>query len=141
MSHFSKVSSKVSWSIIAVTLVFGGVQFGMASDNGLMRDNSEPEYVGANTSFTVNRAAKTDREAAVPAQAQTVTLAFQLRDLGSTSVAMRLPASGFSSANSGQNSAAKPTVVGKRKMAVACEPVVSVLTDVAKQLEPGRCVT
>jgi hypothetical protein len=31
---------------------------------------------------------------------------------------------------------AKP---GDRK--VACEPVVSVLTEVAKQLQPGRCVT
>jgi hypothetical protein len=28
-----------------------------------------------------------------------------------------------------------------RKMAVACEPMVSVLTEVAKQLQPGRCVT
>ncbi len=28
-----------------------------------------------------------------------------------------------------------------RKMAVACEPTVSVLTEVAKLLQPGRCVT
>jgi hypothetical protein len=28
-----------------------------------------------------------------------------------------------------------------RKLTVACEPVVSVLTEVAKQLQPGRCVT
>jgi hypothetical protein len=28
-----------------------------------------------------------------------------------------------------------------RKMAIACEAVVSTLTDVAKLLEPGRCVT
>jgi hypothetical protein len=27
------------------------------------------------------------------------------------------------------------------KPAVACEPVVSVLTEVAKRLQPGRCVT
>jgi hypothetical protein len=33
------------------------------------------------------------------------------------------------------------TKSGKRKLTVACEPVVSVLTEVAKQLEPGRCVT
>jgi hypothetical protein len=26
-------------------------------------------------------------------------------------------------------------------MAVACEPVVSVLTEIARQLQPGRCVT
>jgi hypothetical protein len=30
---------------------------------------------------------------------------------------------------------------GDRKNAVACEPVVSVLTEVAKLLQPGRCVT
>ena len=28
-----------------------------------------------------------------------------------------------------------------RRQMVACEPVVSVLTEVAKQLQPGRCVT
>jgi hypothetical protein len=27
------------------------------------------------------------------------------------------------------------------RTAVACEPVVSVLTEVAKLLQPGRCVT
>jgi hypothetical protein len=30
---------------------------------------------------------------------------------------------------------------GGQKTAVACEPVVSVLTEVAKLLQPGRCVT
>ena len=29
----------------------------------------------------------------------------------------------------------------RRKATVACEPMVSVLTEVAKQLQPGRCVT
>jgi hypothetical protein len=28
-----------------------------------------------------------------------------------------------------------------QKAKVACEPVVSVLTDIAKRLPPGRCVT
>jgi hypothetical protein len=32
----------------------------------------------------------------------------------------------------------KPTAT---KRAIACEPPVSVLTEVAKLLEPGRCVT
>jgi hypothetical protein len=30
---------------------------------------------------------------------------------------------------------------GNGKMTVACEPAVSVLTEIAKQLAPGRCVT
>jgi hypothetical protein len=31
--------------------------------------------------------------------------------------------------------------VGEKKMATACEPPVSVLAEVAKLLQPGRCVT
>ena len=30
---------------------------------------------------------------------------------------------------------------GDRKPPVGCEPMFSVLTEVAKQLQPGRCVT
>ena len=30
---------------------------------------------------------------------------------------------------------------GDRKLTVACEPMVSTLTEVAKLLQPGRCVT
>jgi hypothetical protein len=33
------------------------------------------------------------------------------------------------------------TKPGDRKLRVACEPVVSTLTEVAKLLQPGRCVT
>ena len=29
----------------------------------------------------------------------------------------------------------------ERKAKVACEPMVSVLTEIAKRLQPGRCVT
>jgi hypothetical protein len=33
------------------------------------------------------------------------------------------------------------TKSGDRKATVACEPPVSVLTEVAKRLQPGRCIT
>ena len=33
------------------------------------------------------------------------------------------------------------TKPASKKIAVACEPPVSVLTEVAKLLQPGRCVT
>jgi hypothetical protein len=36
---------------------------------------------------------------------------------------------------------AAPSFAKPGKTAVACEPVVSVLTEVAKLLQPGRCVT
>jgi hypothetical protein len=29
----------------------------------------------------------------------------------------------------------------ERKTTLACEPMVSVLTEIAKRLQPGRCVT
>jgi hypothetical protein len=42
-----------------------------------------------------------------------------------------------------RNGASRPSMTksSDRKMTVACEPVVSVLTEVAKLLQPGRCVT
>jgi hypothetical protein len=39
------------------------------------------------------------------------------------------------------NSRAAPMNAKPQRAAVACEPPVSVLTDVAKLLQPGRCVT
>jgi hypothetical protein len=39
------------------------------------------------------------------------------------------------------SSAPALTRSGDRKMMVACEPVVSVLTEVVRLLQPGRCVT
>jgi hypothetical protein len=40
-----------------------------------------------------------------------------------------------------RNRPAAPAKPGASKMTVACEPPVSVLTEVAKLLQPGRCVT
>ena len=34
-----------------------------------------------------------------------------------------------------------PSRLPAGKSMVACEPMVSVLTEIAKQLQPGRCVT
>jgi hypothetical protein len=53
------------------------------------------------------------------------------------SVLVRIPAERIGEAVRGRETV-KPAV--QRRM-VACEPVVSVLTDVAKRLEPGRCIT
>jgi hypothetical protein len=66
------------------------------------------------------------------------TISMKLNDLSETSVLVRVPV-----AQAVRPSSFVPswTKSGNDKRAVACEPVVSVLTDVAKQLEPGRCVT
>jgi hypothetical protein len=68
----------------------------------------------------------------------TRTISIRLDGLSDTSVLVRVPV-----AMAARNSSSAPALTksGDRKLTVACEPVVSVLTEVARQLQPGRCVT
>jgi hypothetical protein len=121
-----------------VSLTFGAVQF--ASDRDLGRVSQAAvlqapvwEVSLLSAGAGINRAAKADRVAGVSASAARMqTISLQIEGLLDTSVLVRVPVDHAAR----DTSFAKP---GGRK--VACEPVVSVLTDVAKQLEPGRCVT
>jgi hypothetical protein len=85
----------------------------------------------------VNRTGKADRAAAVArSETPTQTILLRLDGLSDTSVLLRVP---VAQAMSPASSAPSWTQSGKR--AVACEPVVSVLTEIAGKLQPGRCVT
>jgi hypothetical protein len=91
--------------------------------------------------MAINRAAKADRatHAAGPAtQTQMRTISLQLSGFSDTSFLIRIPV-----AQAVRKGSSIPSMhrSGDGKMAVACEPVVSVLTELAKRLEPGRCVT
>jgi len=68
----------------------------------------------------------------------TRTISVQPDGLADTSVLIRVPV-----AQAGRSGASAPSWLksGNGKRTVACEPVVSVLTEVAKLLQPGRCVT
>jgi hypothetical protein len=96
----------------------------------------------AGASSAVNRAAKTDRASVQAAGLNSRTVSIRLEGLPNTSVLVRIPHSYRIEARDGGT---KPEIRGletaKVKHTVACEPVVSVLTAVAKQLQPGRCVT
>jgi hypothetical protein len=84
---------------------------------------------------SVNRASKADRTSAPagsPASTETVSLKFD--GFSDTTFLFRAP---VAAANL-PSAPAKPLL---RKTMVACEPMVSLLTDVAKQLQPGRCFT
>jgi hypothetical protein len=118
----------------AVTLTFGAAQFALGHDLSV----GQQEPAGA-ADTTVNRAAKADRAArvAVPAS-QSRTISLRLDALSATSVLVRIP---FAQEARNGASARWITRSPDRKMAVACEPMVSILTEVAKQLQPGRCVT
>ena len=135
------------YGAIALSLTLGAAQLASgrdlseASQDGLPQDRlqkafQEPLTTGATA---VNRAAKADRVAGVArSPARTRTIALRLEGFADTSFLVRV-----SLANGADDALSVPSVIkpGNRKMMLACEPVVSVLTEVAKRLQPGRCVT
>ena len=114
---------------VAISLSLGAVAWG--------RDLVSQDQAGA-PEAAINRIAKADRAATMPASTQTRTIALRLDALADTSVLVRIPL-----AKAARNAPSGPMInkAGDRKLAVACEPPVSVLSEVAKLLQPGRCVT
>jgi hypothetical protein len=117
----------------AVSLTFGAVQFASGRDLGSLSQAPVSEVTLVSAGLGIDRTAKGDRAASVSALAgRTQTISLRLEGLSDTSVLVSVPVAHAAR----DTSFAKP---GDRK--VACEPVVSVLTEVAKQLQPGRCIT
>jgi len=117
----------------AVSLTFGAVQFASGRDLGSLSQAPVSLVTLVSAGLGIDRTAKGDRAASVSASAgRTQTISLRLEGLSDTSVLVSVPVAHVARGTS----FAKP---GDRK--VACEPVVSVLTEVAKQLQPGRCVT
>jgi hypothetical protein len=121
---------------LAIAATFGAVQF--ASGHDLI--GSKPDASTA-PGTAINRAAKADRATVPPSPGRTETISFRPDSLADTSVLVRIPAA-KEARNETRDRPAPPSVKsGVRKTTLACEPVVSVLTEVAKLLQPGRCVT
>jgi hypothetical protein len=121
---------------IAVSLSFGAAQFAAGSD---LRGQQDAAPVAE---ATVNRQTKADRADAPAASLKTQTISVRVDGLSDTSVLVRVPV--VQTRKEARNTPPAPApTVSKQPVArtVACEPVVSVLTEVAKQLQPGRCVT
>jgi hypothetical protein len=132
----SRLTTGISGAI-ALVLISGAAQFALGRDLGMSPADQLSSGSPAADASAVNRGAKADRAtgpAGSPAVTRTVSL--KLSGFSNTTFLLRVPVT-----------SATPTAVSstaKRvapKPAVACEPMVSVLTEVAKQLEPGRCVT
>jgi hypothetical protein len=117
---------------VAITLTLGAVQFASGHDlaNHWQTVSEQPSHI-------VNRAAKAghlaDRK---PSAVPTKTVSLRLNDLADTSVLLRIPSAQARTIN-------PPTLLRNqsRKPTIACEPMVSALTEVARLLPPGRCVT
>lgn len=115
---------------IAIAGSLGVAQLAVGGDLG---QQARLQAGSAEVIQSVNRDGKSDRvalQALVPGQTYGVTLVGQ-------SVLVRVPDAQVGQAM--RPAAPRPTAAPRRM--VACEPVVSVLTEVAKQLEPGRCMT
>lgn len=141
MAYTGKV---IFFGALAASLTLGAMQLASGHDltGGLLT---------APTSNNVNRAAKTDRAAfdrRVDAPTQTISV--RLSEFNDTSFLLRIPAAAENPATVSGEIKTSPSQLliktdgSKREEAtrqIACEPMVSVLTEIAKRLQPGRCVT
>jgi hypothetical protein len=136
MAQLSQGISKVLFSAVALSLTFGAVASGR--DLG-QQGPAGPVNVADASTASINRATKTDRAARAAGPAiQSQTLSLRLNDLSNTSVLIRVPL--VRDTRSGPPASPQTKSRGGNAT-VACEPAVSVLTEIAKRLQPGRCVT
>jgi hypothetical protein len=133
MSQVSRQAlSRGILGVFAVALMFSAAQIASGRDLSSMSQAPTSEGASVSAGAGINRSSKADRAAGVSAAGRTQTVSLRLAGVSDTSVLVRVPVAQVAR----ETSFAKH---GDRK--VACEPVVSVLTEVAKRLEPGRCVT
>jgi len=137
--------SKVIFAALAAAATLGAVQIaaGEAASTASLADRlqalSDPQGAAG-----IDRTAKTDREPKLLGANEGRTVLLKVESLADTSVLVRIPVQ-----KEARNlppapttaPAMKPASDKAKKMTVACEPVVSVLTEVAKLLQPGKCVT
>ncbi|MDN5003488.1 hypothetical protein ACFQZO_21895 [Bradyrhizobium sp. GCM10027634] len=138
---------KVFLGAVAIAATLGAVQVGavqLASGHDLAdRWEAVADQPGRTSGrnlpgHNVNRTGKSDRLADLkPAAVPTRTVSMRLNDLPDTSVLLRVPAV----IETGNAKPAPSMLKPGRKPTIACEPMVSSLTEVAKLLQPGRCVT
>ena len=131
----SKILSGILGAV-AISLSLGAAQYASGSDLvGLTRQSTA---AASTPQATINREAKADRADVPPNPLQTKTISVSVDGLSDLSILVRVPLA----RKEARNTSPAP-VLAKRPVTrtLACEPVVSVLTEVAKQLQPGRCVT
>ena len=128
---------KAILAALAISATFGAVQLASGHDLASLR-----QLASTAPASEVNRAAKVDRAALRVAPSRTETITIRSVGLNDTSVVVRVPVVQEEVRNR-PAAPAKPgsSKPGASKTAVACEPPVSVLTEVAKLLQPGRCIT
>jgi hypothetical protein len=137
-----QVMSKIFSGILgtlAISLSLGAAQYASGSDLvGLARQSTAGVGQATPQATIINREAKADRADAPANVFKTRTISVSVDGLSDTSILVRVPVARKEARNTSPAAVPAKQPVGRT---VACEPVVSVLTEVAKQLQPGRCVT
>lgn len=109
---------------------------------GAVHLESGHQAASPDANAAVYRAVKSDLGIVPSPHAIGRTISIRMESLPRMSIVFRIPRSPGREVNdhtTKQDSHHAPAMQVKRT--IACEPVVSTLTDVAKQLQPGRCVT
>ncbi len=139
--------ARISTSLLgaaAAVLALSGAHLEMASGNDLgsfgMR-HGNAALIAPGGAPEINRSGKGDRDVVtVPSRQSLRTVSIQVDQLAHTSVLIRVPADQVRG-DSTPAPAARPVKPNSSRRMIACEPVVSGLTEVAKVLDSGRCVT
>ena len=130
---------KAILATLAVSATFGAVQLASGHDLTGRRQLASTEPAGE-----INRGAKADRAALKAAQSPTETITIRSveprRHVGGGACSRR-PGAAAQAPVMREEIRNRPEPAAKPKRTIACEPPVSVLTEVAKLLQPGRCVT
>jgi len=127
----------------AATLAFGAVHLEVASGNDLLGPrqtiSAKPSDTATDMADMVERGSKGDRLdiSAAANESGNLTIGFRIPGSDDSSVLMRIPVREV--AKGGASPRSENTVTSRRM--IACEPPVSVLTPIARQLGPARCVT
>ena len=136
---------KVFLGVVAIAATLGAVQVGavqLASGHDLAdRWQAVADRPTQDAGHNVNRSGKADRVSDIKqAPVPTRTVSMRLNDLADTSVLLRVPAV-IETGNAKPQMLLQNRKQGPKRPTIACEPMVSSLTEVAKLLQPGRCVT
>lgn len=133
--------------VIAAALTVAAAPFAMGGELPAWLVRSSAVATAASPAFSnhsadvVERAGKSDRAAITQSSVPSQTFSIQPSGMDGTSVLVRIVnQTPERQANEKPASQILPRGASARPR-VACEPVVSMLTEVAKQLAPGRCIT
>ena len=147
MSRKMPRAAKGILGIISASLALGAVHLEIAAGSDLKAGapgdaslSGTAPYVQL-ASHDVNRATKADRLGSPSPGNSGPTLVFKVAGLDNVSVATFMPLARRESARQESNSARSKDGSRAIMNTAACEPPVSALTELAKKIETGRCVT